>query len=192
MKFLEIALGGAGLTTEELEAYKYSFRNFRAWTGPINLYRASFTEKTAKFWASDEMKRRIRKIDVRTLHIFGTNDDFLPLSAAKNSKKYVPDYQLRLLEGVSHSAHHLNYLDAGKLAEEYHIFTFLSHLSLQLTNRLRQDLLRYFSDQCRHYFRLRTIPPSYCQFCPTSGENFNRSHYLTFHKIEAFCIHLLS
>ena len=119
MKFLEIALGGAGLTTEELEAYKYSFRNFRAWTGPINLYRASFTEKTAKFWASDEMKRRIRKIDVRTLHIFGTKDDYLTVAAARITEKYVPDYQLRLLEGVSHWVQHQHPDQVNRLMEDF-------------------------------------------------------------------------
>ena len=119
MKFLEIALGGAGLTTEELEAYKYSFRNFRAWTGAINLYRASFTEKTAKFWASDEMKRRIRKIEVRTLHIFGTKDDYLTVKAARISEKYVPDYQLRLLEGVSHWVQHEASDRANTIMEEF-------------------------------------------------------------------------
>ena len=106
MKLLEIAMSSAGLTTEELEAYKYSYRNSRAWSGAFNLYRAAFTEKTAKFWASDEMKRRIRKIEVRTLHIFGTKDDYLTVKAARISEKYVPDYQLRLLEGVSHWVQH--------------------------------------------------------------------------------------
>ena len=96
----------AGLTGEELEAYKYTYRNFRAWTGAFNLYRASFSEASGRFWTSEEMKRRIRNIRVRTLQIFGTEDAYLTEAAARASHKFVPDHELRLLAGVSHWVQH--------------------------------------------------------------------------------------
>ena len=96
----------AGLSSEELEAYKYSYRNFQAWTGAFNLYRASFSKKSAEFWSSEEMKRKIRNIGVRTLQIFGTDDAYLTEAAARSSHHFVSDHELRLLEGVSHWVQH--------------------------------------------------------------------------------------
>ena len=107
LKLLEdVMTREAGLTGEELEAYKYSYRNYQAWRGALNLYRASFSKKSAEFWSSEEMKRRIRNIRVRTLQIFGTADAYLTEAAARASHKFVPDHQLRLLEGVSHWVQH--------------------------------------------------------------------------------------
>ena len=106
LKLLEDVMTEAGLNREELEAYKYSYRNYQAWRGAFNLYRASFSAKSAKFWSSEEMKRRIRNIRVRTLQIFGTEDAYLTEAAARSSHQFVPDHQLRLLQGVSHWVQH--------------------------------------------------------------------------------------
>lgn len=106
MKLLEDVMTEAGLNSEELEAYKYSYRDYQAWTGAFNLYRASFSKKSAKFWSSEEMKRKIRNIGVRTLQIFGTDDAYLTEAAARSSHQFVSDHELRLLEGVSHWVQH--------------------------------------------------------------------------------------
>ena len=68
----------------------------------MNLYRASFTQKTIKFWAQPETRSKIRNIRVRTLQIFGTADKYLAVRAAQDSAQYVRDHRLELLPGVSH------------------------------------------------------------------------------------------
>ena len=85
---------------EVLEAYKYVFRDFTAWNRGINYYRAVLTNKGMEF--SHNIRPKLSSIEVRTLHIFGTADKYLGLEAAQASKKYVKNYQLELLEGVSH------------------------------------------------------------------------------------------
>ena len=88
--------------SEEVEAYKYTYRNFNHWKSAINIYRASFTDKTRHFWADPQIKQKFRNIQVRTLQIFGTGDKYLSDTGARNSHKYVKDHQLELLDGVSH------------------------------------------------------------------------------------------
>ena len=51
--------------SEEMEAYKYTFRNCRQWTSAINLYRGAFTNKSKDFWADPATKQKIRNIKVR-------------------------------------------------------------------------------------------------------------------------------
>jgi len=86
--------------SEVLEAYKYAFRDFTTWNRGINYYRAALTNKGLEF--SRGLRERLSSVEVRTLHIFGTGDKYLGVDAAKNSAKYVKNYQLELLEGVSH------------------------------------------------------------------------------------------
>jgi len=85
---------------EVLEAYKYVFQDFKAWNRGINYYRAVLTNKGMEF--SRTIRPKLSSIEVRTLHIFGTGDKYLGLEAAQKSCKYVKNYQLELLEGVSH------------------------------------------------------------------------------------------
>eukprot|EP00090_Calanus_glacialis_P014310 TRINITY_DN23082_c0_g1_i1.p1 TRINITY_DN23082_c0_g1~~TRINITY_DN23082_c0_g1_i1.p1 ORF type:complete len:339 (-),score=90.62 TRINITY_DN23082_c0_g1_i1:30-1046(-) len=85
---------------EVLEAYKYAFRDFTTWNRGINYYRAALTNKGLEFAKS--IKGRLSSIEVRTLHIFGTGDKYLGLDSAQASAKYVKNYQLELLDGVSH------------------------------------------------------------------------------------------
>jgi len=94
--------GNIDAESEVMEAYKYTFRNCRQWTSAINLYRGSFTNKTKEFWADPAIKQKIRNIKVRTLQIFGTEDKYISEVGAVNSKKYVSDHTLELLNGVSH------------------------------------------------------------------------------------------
>ena len=65
------------------------------------------------------MKRRIRNIRVRTLQIFGTEDAYLTVTAARNSQKYVPDHHLKLLEGVSHWVQHEAPDQVNRIMEEF-------------------------------------------------------------------------
>ena len=83
-----------------LEAFKYVFKDFTAWNRGINYYRAALSNKGRKF--SQSIRTKLSSIEVRTLHIFGTADKYLGVEAAQASKKYVKNYQLELLEGVSH------------------------------------------------------------------------------------------
>ena len=60
-------------------------------------------------WVKRKMEQENKKIrdkmsciTVPTLHIFGTGDKYLGLDTAQASSKYVMNYQLDLLEGVSH------------------------------------------------------------------------------------------
>eukprot|EP00092_Neocalanus_flemingeri_P011589 GFUD01012490.1.p1 GENE.GFUD01012490.1~~GFUD01012490.1.p1 ORF type:complete len:340 (+),score=69.82 GFUD01012490.1:169-1188(+) len=85
---------------EVLEAYKYAFRDFTTWNRAINYYRGLATNKSVEFGKS--IKAKLKSIEVRTLHIFGTADKYLNVSAAQASSKYVKNYQLELLDGVSH------------------------------------------------------------------------------------------
>ena len=119
MRLLETTLRAAGTSAQEIEAYKYSYRNCRAWSSAFNLYRAAFRQRSVKFWASDEMEKKIRNIRVRTLQIFGTEDAYLTVTAAKNSHKFVPDHQLRLLEGVSHWVQHQHPDQVNRLMEDF-------------------------------------------------------------------------
>jgi len=104
MKTLEDMLkdGGMDVGSEEIEAYKYTYRDFNQWNSAINIYRASFTAKTRNFWEDSQIKQKICNIQVRTLQIFGTGDKYLSEIGALNSNKYVADHQLELLNGVSH------------------------------------------------------------------------------------------
>jgi len=85
---------------EVLEAYKFVFKDFTAWNRGINYYRAVLTNKGMEF--SKNIRAKLSSIEVRTLHIFGTADKYLGLEAAQASKKYVKNYRLEMLEGVSH------------------------------------------------------------------------------------------
>merc|ERR1719167_339770 len=95
-------LSDAGIQkdSEELEAYKYAFRDFATWTATMNYYRSAASRKSANFWSQNQTK--IRNISVRTLEIFGTADKYLTVEGARNSSKYVQNHSLELLEGISH------------------------------------------------------------------------------------------
>jgi len=68
----------------------------------MNFYRAAFTSRAKDFWADKEIRRKLRKIDVRTLQIFGTADKYLSVVGAEGTARYVADHRLELLAGVSH------------------------------------------------------------------------------------------
>ena len=104
MKVLEGMLADAGLDkdSEEVEAYKYAFREFRTWTGGMNYYRCAMSKKSKDFWKDEQNQKKIQLIKVRTLQIFGTSDKYLAVAGAEGSAKYVADHKLELLEGVSH------------------------------------------------------------------------------------------
>merc|ERR1719219_1386119 len=100
LKGIEHGLKEAKLDDKEIvEAYKYAFRDFTTWNRSINYYRNIFT-KNLEFQKS--IGAQLKSIEVRTLHIFGTADNYLGVPAAQNSAKYVKNYQLELLKGVTH------------------------------------------------------------------------------------------
>ena len=104
MQNLENMLTDSGLKSEseEMEAYKYAFREFETWKGGMNYYRCAATRKSVDFWQDKNIQEKIRFIKVRTLEIFGTADKYLAVAGAQGSSKYVEDHTLELLEGVSH------------------------------------------------------------------------------------------
>ena len=104
MQFLGGMLADSGLDkdSEEVQAYKYAFREFRTWTAGMNYYRCALTKASAEFWKDEAIKQKIRSIKVRTLQIYGTGDKYLTLAGAEGSAKYVEDHRLEVLEGVSH------------------------------------------------------------------------------------------
>jgi len=86
--------------TEVFDAYKYAFRDFKTWNRVINYYRADFTDSSIEF--NKKIRDKMSCISVPTLHIFGTGDKYLGLDTAQASSNYVKNYQLDLLDGVSH------------------------------------------------------------------------------------------
>jgi len=85
---------------EVLEAFKFAFRDFATWNRAINYYRCALS-KAGSDWGK-EIEGRLKSISVRTLSIFGTADNYLSVEAARDSKDYVANHRLELIEGVSH------------------------------------------------------------------------------------------
>ena len=82
------------------EAYRYAFRDFTTWNRTINYYRCTTKNiSQSKFGSYEDDKWNIK---VRTLQIFGTGDTAISVEPAKESARWVPDYTLELLDGVSH------------------------------------------------------------------------------------------
>jgi len=104
MHMLGEMLADSGLAedSEEVEAYKYSFREYKTWSSGMNYYRCAATRASLEFWQDEAVRQKIKSIKVRTLEIFGTGDKYLAVAGAEGSHKYVEDHRLRLLEGVSH------------------------------------------------------------------------------------------
>jgi pimeloyl-ACP methyl ester carboxylesterase len=101
MGFFNQILGDAGLHKDEelLEAFKYAFRDFKTWNRTINYYRSLMKNQEKN---KSEFGELYKNIKVRTLAIFGTGDKYSSVKTAKYSAKYVEDFQLELLDGVSH------------------------------------------------------------------------------------------
>jgi len=104
MNLLAGMLADSGLAedSEEVEAYKYAFRDYKSWSSGMNYYRCAATRASMEFWQDEAVKQKIKSIKVRTLEIFGTGDKYLAVSGAQGSSKFVADHQLQLLDGVSH------------------------------------------------------------------------------------------
>ena len=102
--------------TTVIEAYKFAFRNYETWNRTINYYRCLTYNKSSVIL--DESDQRW-KIKVRTLHIFGTADLAIEVEPAKESAKWVDDYTLTLLEGVSHWVQEHEPVEVNKLIENF-------------------------------------------------------------------------
>lgn len=98
MELIVGALKDANLHKDEelVEAFKYSFRDFKTWNRAINYYRGALSPQNAAF------NKLLKEIKVPCMVIFGTGDKYLSVAAARGSAKYCPDFRLELLEGVSH------------------------------------------------------------------------------------------
>jgi len=116
--FKRLLYKDAGLEGDEelLEAYKYAFRDFQTWNRSINYYR-SFVRNEDKIMT--DYGAKLRDIKVPTLAIFGTADTALSVSAARDSAKYVRDYKLELLEGISHWVQQQAPEDVNRLIEDF-------------------------------------------------------------------------
>ena len=79
------------------EAYRYAFRDFKTWNRTINYYRCTTYNATLEI-----MKKIDKKIKVRSLEIFGTGDTAISVDTARDTARWVEDYTLEELEGVSH------------------------------------------------------------------------------------------
>ena len=87
---------------EDMDAYKYYFSMPYGLTGPLNFYRASLrgygSGKTRK--AAVELAKR--KIEPKTLVIWGTEDEFLITELAADSAALCADGSVQLVERCSH------------------------------------------------------------------------------------------
>jgi len=104
MKVLEDMLADAGLDkdSEEMEAYKYAFREMASLTGGMNYYRCALTKESRDFWKDPENQKKRQLIKVRTLQIFGTEDKYLTVEGAQATAKFVEDHRLELIKRASH------------------------------------------------------------------------------------------
>ena len=82
------------------EAYKYAFRDFTTWNRTINYYRCTTYNATTNLFKGGIINEQ--KIKVRTLQIFGSGDTAISVKPARDSAKWVEDYTMEILEGVSH------------------------------------------------------------------------------------------
>jgi len=100
--FLSTCLSDANLSDhqEVVEAYKFAFREYQTWNRAINYYRCALSLQ-GRDW-SESLQPKMRNISVRTLNIFGTEDKYLSVEAARDSREYVVDHRLELIEGASH------------------------------------------------------------------------------------------
>ena len=114
-----LADSGLDKDSEEVQAYKYAFREFRTWTAGMNYYRCALTKASAEFWADEAIQQKMRSIKVRTLQIYGTGDKYMTLAGAEGSAKYVEDHRLELLEGVSHWVQQEAPEQVNKLIEKF-------------------------------------------------------------------------
>jgi len=91
-------------TAEDIEAWKYTFQQPNALTGPINYYRAAFRspppKRTEKTGESKNGPPGI--VQPPTLIIWGTNDAALSTELAHDSLQFCQKGTLRLIEGASH------------------------------------------------------------------------------------------
>ena len=85
---------------EVLEAYRYAFRDFKTWKSTINYYRCTTYNATTNLFKGGIINEQ--KIKVRTLQIFGSGDTAISVKPARDSAKWVEDYTMEILEGVSH------------------------------------------------------------------------------------------
>jgi len=96
-------------TEEDIEAWKYTFQQPGALTGPINYYRANIGRLPPKeSLGPAEVNVGSKKVLPRgivqppTLIIWGTNDIALETELAHASLQYCQKGMLRLIEGASH------------------------------------------------------------------------------------------
>ena len=99
------------------EAYKYAFRDFTTWNRTINYYRCTTYNATSE--ALNGKLLSGQKIKVRTLQIFGTGDTAISVGPAKDTAKWVEDYRLELLDGVSHWVQEQEPVKVNKFIETF-------------------------------------------------------------------------
>ncbi|WAQ98829.1 EPHX4-like protein [Mya arenaria] len=76
------------LTSDDIEAYKYTFSTKESRTGPVNYYRAAFN--------SEVRYSRKNKISVPTLVIWGDPDKALNTEMAELCREYVEDMKVKI------------------------------------------------------------------------------------------------
>ena len=99
------------------ETYRYAFRDFKTWNRTINYYRCTTYNATAELMGGKTFNGQ--KIKVRTLQIFGTGDTAISVGPARDSARWVEDYTLELLDGVSHWVQEQAPDRVNKLIEEF-------------------------------------------------------------------------
>merc|ERR1712098_566206 len=97
---LSFRLTGFQQDEEEVEAFKYAFRDFKTWTSTINWYRAAFSSEAREF--AKEVWPKLHNMEQKTLIIHGRADFALSEALALASKKHCKDAKLELLDGVGH------------------------------------------------------------------------------------------
>lgn len=94
----------AGLHKDEelVNCYKYAFNDYTAWNRTINFYRSAYRTVLFNKEALSPYIKGLNNIKVPVMSLFGTEDKYLSVDAAKGSSKYCSNHKLELVPGVSH------------------------------------------------------------------------------------------
>ncbi len=92
-----------GAAKEEVECYKFTFRDRGAFAGPLNYYRHALQCGGGGGGSAEDPEVIGRQVSV--LQVWGTGDRALDLSSARASRDFVEDLEEVYLDGVSHWAH---------------------------------------------------------------------------------------
>ncbi|XP_040568308.1 epoxide hydrolase 1 [Lepeophtheirus salmonis] len=111
--FVDIPFESKEEKRQDIDAYKYVFSQPNALTGPINYYRCAF-----QYPLPDTADKK-SLIKVPVCSIYGNGDRALLREGFIGSAKYVEDFTLKELDGISHWVHLHAKDEVNRLINEY-------------------------------------------------------------------------